>query len=630
MIGTETKRIPPTRLPYLATATLLFWIVSANTHLDAALPSSAVAAIPQQVAQTPRISATLPKTDADNEAGHVLSPRDAELYRAAFVAQQASDWQLADSALTQVKDKILVGHVLADRYERRAPTLDEARLWLAAYADLPEAEDIYDKARGLKGFSAAHLTRPAATAAWGGNNSFETVFGFHAQAVNAGDAKKAHITARMNAALRRDDPLAARELLATEIQRGTLNADQASEITARIAAAFYYDDDIERARPMAHAAAAHGSPLGLWIDGLSAWKQQDYAFATRSFASLAQAPGLSAWDRAAASYWAYRGAKRAHDTAQAQHWLAEAAKYPHSFYGYMAANAGGRVGADKNTLWKLPAFTAKTAAVLAQYPAGNRALALVQIGHSDAAEDELRHLNLGGHRDLQSAVLALAEKAHMPSLSLQLGGIATNDNGQLYQAALYPVPPWQPADGFKVDRALLFALMKRESQFDPAAVSTSGACGLMQIMPSTAKLITNDKSKGRDCPDRLFDPATNMAMGQKYVRVLAGQPMIGDNLLLLLAAYNGGPGNLAHWMDGQDHSDPLLFMESLPAHETHDYVQQVLLHYWMYRSRLAEPENSVAQLARGEWPRYALNDNAGGATRRADGAHVLEVASAAK
>jgi soluble lytic murein transglycosylase-like protein len=146
----------------------------------------------------------------------------------------------------------------------------------------------------------------------------------------------------------------------------------------------------------------------------------------------------------------------------------------------------------------------------------------------------------------------------------------------------------------------------------------------MQIMPSTARLIANDNGSSRRCSAMLFDPATNMEMGQKYVRVLSGEPMIGDNLLLLLAAYNGGPGNVQHWLDGDDRKDPLLFIESLPMRETRDYVQQVLLQYWMYRARLSEPETTAAQLARGEWPRCALRDTG---IQHADAQH-FELASA--
>jgi soluble lytic murein transglycosylase len=405
------------------------------------------------------------------------------------------------------------------------------------------------------------------------------------------------------------------------MQHRNLPIATASELVGHIAAAFFYQGEIERAQPLAHAAAANGAPLGLWIDGLSAWKKQDFAGASHDFATLAQDSTLSTWDRAGAYYWAYRAAKRMGNEAESREWLAEAAKYPRSFYGYMAASLTGH---RPNRSWKLPELTAKNIETLSQHPEGWQALALMQIGRSDLAESELRRINPMGQHELQRAVLALAEKAHMPSLTLQLGGVATNDNGQIYEAALYPLPPWQPASGFKVDRALIYALMKRESQFDPEAVSQRGACGLMQIMPSTAHQIANENTSS-DCSDRLFDPAINMELGQKYVRVLAGQPMIGDNLMLLLAAYNGGPGKVAHWLDGEDRTDPLLFLESMPIRETHDYVQQVLMHYWMYRSRLAEPENSVAQLARGEWPRYTLHDTGLAELRRAQ---ALELASA--
>jgi len=131
----------------------------------------------------------------------------------------------------------------------------------------------------------------------------------------------------------------------------------------------------------------------------------------------------------------------------------------------------------------------------------------------------------------------------------------------------------------------------------------------MQLMPATANLVARHKVTGRsDCSDRMLDPSFNMALGQEYVRRLSKQPMIGNNLLFLLAAYNGGPGKLAHWTDDRTINDPLLFVESLPLHETRDYVQQVLMHYWTYRARLDESVASMAQLARGEWPRYALRD----------------------
>lgn len=204
----------------------------------------------------------------------------------------------------------------------------------------------------------------------------------------------------------------------------------------------------------------------------------------------------------------------------------------------------------------------------------------------------------------------------MPSLALRLGGLAVNDRGKAYDAALYPLPPWQPAAGFTVDRALMYALMRHESQFDPTAISDRGACGLMQLMPDTARLVaSNSPSRAvqkikfgdaDDCSRALMEPANNLALGQGYVQRLAALPHIGDNLLYLLAAYNSGPSRLSRWFDLNEQRDPLLFLESVPVRETRDYVQQVLIQYWMYRTRLQQPLQSLEQLARGEWPHYDM------------------------
>ena len=593
------------RLPKLAAIMLVFLGLSANTHLDAAIAGQPPATIPQPQG-SPQAKASL---DTGSDPSQILSAWDAALYRAAFAAQEKADWKFADDALAQVKDKRLVGHVLADRYLRRDLTLDEVRQWMAAYSDMPEAMALYEKAKHLRGFSAASLKRPPTAASWSGNSGFGSSAGFHSTNDNDVPVPKKHSGSKIKAALRHGNPIKARDILSAELRRGALSTDAAGDAVSHIAATFFYEGDIDRARPMAHLAGDAGIPLGLWIEGLSAWKQQDFPVAARSFVRLAQTGGLSSWDRAAASYWAYRATSHLGDKTQAHRWLAEAAKTPRSFYGAMAATL---IGENASRSWKMPELNAKNIAVLAKRPAGARALALVQIGQRDLAESELRRMPPADLREAQTAMLALAEKAHMPSLILQLSGVATNDNGQPYEAAQYPLPPWQPTGGFKVDRALIYALMRHESLFDPEAVSQRGACGLMQIMPSTARQISNENRAERasfDCPDRLFDPATNMDMGQKYVRVLAGQPMIGDNLLLLLAAYNGGPGNLAHWLDGDDRADPLLFVESLPLRETRDYVQQVLMQYRMYRARLSEPETAIVQLAHGKWPRYALRDD---------------------
>jgi soluble lytic murein transglycosylase-like protein len=175
------------------------------------------------------------------------------------------------------------------------------------------------------------------------------------------------------------------------------------------------------------------------------------------------------------------------------------------------------------------------------------------------------------------------------------------------EPAMYPLPKWQPQGGYIVDRALVYALMRHESRFNPNAESGQGACGLMQLMPATADLMDDGAIADR-CTGRLMDPAINIALGQKYVRHLTTQKRIGDNLVLLLAAYNGGPGKLSHIVEDGISKDPLLFIESLPKRETRNYVRQVLIQYWNYQIRLGQSPQSIAQLAQGQWPRVAMDD----------------------
>ena len=514
--------------------------------------------------------------------------------------------------LAKLGDKRLLGHVLADRYQRRVATLPELQSWLATYHDLPEADDLYQQARKLPGNKNAKLTRPLEASSLSGHGyGYGTASGFRNKKLPAvklsAAARKA--ASRIEAALHDGNPTTAKTVLEASLQKVSLPPKELVALQARLAAGFLYNGDAEEAEHLTDVSYMQGDTRALWINGLSNFKQQEYTHAANAFVTLANRGDLPASDHTAAAFWAYRALKHTGAEDEANKWLKEAAKAPHSFYGLLASNLSG-AKAEASWSWHLPELNQQAVDILAEHPAGSRALALVQIGQMDLAERELSRLNPQGRHTLQQAMLAVAEKAHMASLALKVGSMTVNDEGKPYDAALYPVPSWQPNGGFHVERALIYALMRHESQFDPMVVSSQGACGLMQLMPATAERMngTSAKHRNEECPDQFFDPVTNIGLGQSYVRQLANQPMIGDNLVLLLAAYNGGPGRLSQRTDTDASDDPLLFMESLPAQETHDYVQQVLIQYWTYRARLHQPLKSLDQLAHGEWPRYALHD----------------------
>jgi soluble lytic murein transglycosylase-like protein len=163
----------------------------------------------------------------------------------------------------------------------------------------------------------------------------------------------------------------------------------------------------------------------------------------------------------------------------------------------------------------------------------------------------------------------------------------------------YPTPELTPRNGFTLDKALVYALVRQESRFNPLAVSPIGATGLMQLMPEAAAAAAgDDKLKTDRTP--LFDPAFNLRVGQDYFTWLLERG-VGHDLVRAVAAYNGGPATIAKTAQMLGESpDSLLFMECLPAQETRMYVQRVLAGYWTYRKMWGQASPSLDALASGD------------------------------
>jgi soluble lytic murein transglycosylase len=121
------------------------------------------------------------------------------------------------------------------------------------------------------------------------------------------------------------------------------------------------------------------------------------------------------------------------------------------------------------------------------------------------------------------------------------------------------------AEQRNIDPALLAAVIYRESKFDPDARSSSGALGLMQLLPDTAKGIALYTGGGRFVVDDLYDPDINVRYGSFYLRRLLDK--YGD-VRLALAAYNAGQANVDQWIaEGE---------EEIPFPETREFVDNVL------------------------------------------------------
>jgi soluble lytic murein transglycosylase-like protein len=336
-----------------------------------------------------------------------------------------------------------------------------------------------------------------------------------------------------------------------------------------------------------------------WLAGLEAWRQGEFAKAAAAFVKDAEDADNNSWDKAKSAFWAARAYLRAKQPDKVSASLRQAAKHPLTFYGQLAARA---LGIEPQVDWKAPKFTKAHGQLLLATRSGKRALALMQVGQVSAAEKELLLLESKAKDSVDEALLGVAEIAQMPSLALKMGAMERLYGDQVIPAALFPVPRWEPKGGYTVDRALIFAIMRQESGFNPLAVSGDGALGLMQIMPETGKKLGYDAAQ-------LKNPRISIAAGQKYIAKLLRNGLVDNDIILMAIAYNAGAGNLQKWKSApKAMDDPLLFLETISSKETRQFVKRILAAYWIYQERLGQETPTLKALATGGWAQYVGQD----------------------
>ncbi len=547
----------------------------------------------------------------------VLSRADIAHYKRIFALQEKGKWRAADREIKKLSDRLLMGHVMGQRYLH--PTayrsrFRELRDWLKKYADHPEAPRIYKLALKRKPKSARAPRAPVAPTrglvrARAAERDEARGYISPRKRSAAQRRKLINLIAHIRRHLRRNELRGALKHLKRKDFLKLADAVEYDIVRAEIAQAYFLAGRPKTALELAGASAARSgdaAPLAAWVAGLAAYRLGELEIARKHFEALAHSDSADPERIAAGAYWAARLNLITRRPEAVNRLLGIAASYPRSFYGLLALRA---LGEEPDFNWELPPLTAEALAILDKLPAARRAIALVEVGQRRRAETELRRIDPGADDALGRAVLALAGRLGLPEAQFRLGRRLARIDGRRHEGAVYPLPAWRPKEGFRVDRAILYALIRQESQFNARAKSRVGARGLMQLMPRTASFIARDRRYRTSRRNRLFDPTINMTLGQKYVLHLFAQPEVQGNLAFALAAYNGGPGNLRKWqrrMKGID--DPLLFIESVPSAETRDFVHAVLKNVWIYRARLGQPARSLDALASGGWPAYTAQD----------------------
>lgn len=538
----------------------------------------------------------------------VLSEADAAHYRRIFKLQEAGNWRVADRHIAKLSDKVLMGHVLFQRYMH--PTAyrskyKELKDWMESYADHPGALRVYRLAlrRQPKGWRSPK--RPVRERMMQTKRDVEPARRTKSGLSRAQRRLAYRVGNRIKSLVRRERPTQALKLLSSKSYR-KLDPVSFDRNLAIIARGYYHADKNEKALEVAGRAirrSAGKAPYAYWWAGLAAWRLERYETALQYFGDMARVPDLSDWARSGAAYWAARAALIGKKPAQVAPMLEIGARYPRAFYGMLSLQArDGALPFD----WSLPRLGRIELALLDQIPAAHRALALLEAGQSVRAESELKRLTGAPSPELTRVLLALVGKANLPDVAIRLGFKLHRARGERYDAALYPVPGWVPDGGYKIDQALIFAFMRQESRFKAKAKSRRGATGLMQLMPATARFMARKRTSRHS----LMQPEKNIALGQKYIQHLLDDPTIDGNLFYAAAAYNAGPGNLRKWRRKVDYrDDPLLFIESVRSRETRNFVERVMTNFWIYRLRMGQDAPSLAATTAGEWPVYIPQDS---------------------
>lgn len=529
----------------------------------------------------------------------ILPAGDAVLYRRIFAAQEKTDWATADRMISGLQDKRLLGHVLADRYlaKKYKAKFGELTAWLDAYPDLPEATLIYTLAGNRKPAGSAKLTKPKLGSYLSGTG--DDLQAWRDQTYKSATSDVAATQIRDEA--HRGTPA---EALAVLKHRTSEITDPVAldQLRAETASALFAAGNNGAALDLARTAtrSVDKVPQSAWIAGLASWRLNRPEMAVGYFEQVAQSPAASTWTVSAGAFWAGRVYDMAGRSTEAKAWYTKAAANPYTFYGLLARQ---QIGQRTSFDWSLPAVHAREVAALEEYPAVARALALVQIGDRDDAEEELRYVVGRLPADLLPTLLTIAERGGMPSLAMRLGTQLIQTSNMRYDAAMYPIPPWVPSQGFSVNRALLYAFARQESHFATDAVSPQGASGLMQIMPDTAKLVATRGGIARD--GQLDDPTTSLDLAQRLIGGLLDHDRIKGDLLSLSIAYNSGFAVMSRYQDKLSyHADPLLFLEALPSADSRRYIQRVLANFWIYQIRLGQKPETMDSLAEGKWPIY--------------------------
>lgn len=376
-------------------------------------------------------------------------------------------------------------------------------------------------------------------------------------------------------------------LLASAPDKGNLPAYWAERNL--VARQLIHDGDPKTAFAVVSAHGQVSDPTRAEADFLAGFTAlrllHDPAKARPYFQALAKSESVITQSRA--HYWLARTAAASGGDPKPEYRKATA--WPTTFYGQLAALALKEVPAQRIRASKDPTWTAKTAQAFAGHEVLRAAAWLIAWGDPRRARVFLTRMDELAPVPAERALTArFAIMAGVPDSAVFVARRMGRD-GILLPHEGWPMP-YLPAS--PPDPAFSLGIMRQESSFDIAAISPSGARGLMQLMPPTAKEVAKKLGVRPDIRGLTVNASYNIQLGTTYLAGMLAR--FDDCLPLAAAAYNAGPHRVDEWL--ADNGDPRTgpidmvdWIELIPSGETRNYVQRVTENVVVYRAERKDP-----------------------------------------
>lgn len=286
---------------------------------------------------------------------------------------------------------------------------------------------------------------------------------------------------------------------------------------------------------------------------------------------------------ARAGYWQGRALEELGRTQEARAAYQSAAEQSTSYYGQLAR---ARLGLPQIALHEPP----RPPASAAQLEIVRAASLLYELDEGARAAPILA--DMGERADDAAALAALADLASRAgdAKGMILVGKAALNRGYPFDAYAYPVSgiPQFSQIGPDVEKCVIYAIARQESQFDQSVISPANAIGLMQVTPEAGRYVTKKYGASFDLKRLKSDPSYNATLGAAELGGLIED--YRGSYIMTFAGYNAGRGRVREWIERYgDPRDPNVdavdWVERIPFSETRNYVQRVMENVQVYRWR---------------------------------------------